>query len=306
MSSTIVRTVGTTGMARLLIALALLLCTATTSAQDLADIKARGTLRHLGVLYANFVTGGGDGMDVELARMFAQHLGVRYEYVETDWSNVLADLIGHNIKYDPTPQTTGSRPIRGDMIATGLTVLPARTKLIDYSQPTFPSAIWLLARAEFDVTPIKPTGDIGKDIDATKAKLAAGSTFVSHNGCIDPRLYGLEGKGYRLVEFTYSSNLNDIVPILLQGKTDMTLLDFPDILVALDKWPARIKIIGPISDEQKMAAAFRKSSPALREAFNDFLAQIKRDGTYMKLVRKYYPSAPRYMPGFFSDATDKP
>ena len=86
----------------------------------------------------------------------------------------------------------------------------------------------------------------------------------------------------------------------------MTLLDFPDIMVALDKWPGRIKIIGPISEEQRMAAGFRKGSPALREAFNDFLAQIKRDGTYMKLVRKYYPTAPRFMPAFFADATDKP
>ena len=289
---------------RVLFALLLLLFGASAAAQDLADIKAHGTLRHLGIPYANFVTGSGGGFDVELVRLFAHHLGVRYEYVETNWDNVIPDLVGHNIGFGTSPQVTGSHPVRGDIIATGLTVLPARMKLIDYSQPTFPSAVWLLARAEFKVTPIVPTGEIARDVAATKAKLAAGTTFVRHNGCIDPRLYGLEGKGYRLIEFTYSSNLNDIVPTLLQGKSDMTLLDFPDILVALDKWPGRIKIVGPISEEQKMAAGFRKSSPALRKAFNEFLSQIKRDGRYMELVRKHYPSAPRFMPSFFAGATD--
>ena len=60
-------------------------------------------------------------------------------------------------------------------------------------------------------------------------------------------------------------------------------------------------IIGPISDEQRMGAAFRKDSPELREAFNRFLAGIKKDGTYMKLVKKYFPVAPRYLPEFFRD-----
>jgi len=300
------RAAGLPAIHRIALILVSLLCATWAIAQDLADIKARGTLRHLGVPYANFVTGAGDGFDVEIAQLFARHLGVRYEYVETDWDNVIPDLIGHEVAFSPTPQTSGSRPIRGDIVATGLTVLPARAKLIDYSQPTFPSAVWLIARAQFEVAPIKPSGDVGQDIAATKAKLAAGSTFVRHNVCIDPRLYGLEGKGYRLIEFAYSPNVADIVPFLLQGKSDMTLLDFPDILLTLDKWPGKIKIIGPISEEQKMASGFRKSSPALRDAFNEFLAQIKQDGTYMKLVRKYYPTAPRFMPVFFADAADRP
>ena len=52
---------------------------ATLGAQagDLADLKARGELRHLGVVYANFVTGAGDGLDVELVQGFARSLGVR-------------------------------------------------------------------------------------------------------------------------------------------------------------------------------------------------------------------------------------
>ena len=50
-------------------------------AGDLAELKERGVLRHLGIPYANFVTGSGDGMEVELTRKFAEHLGVKCEFV---------------------------------------------------------------------------------------------------------------------------------------------------------------------------------------------------------------------------------
>lgn len=181
--------------------------------------------------------------------------------------------------------------MRGDIIANGLTILPPR-KIIDYSDPTFPSAVWLLARPEAGVRPIKPSGNREEDIKTTKAMLKLGTTFVMDNSCLDPTLYDLEGKGYKLKRFTGSTNLNDIVPALLKHESDMTLLDVPDVMVAMERWSGPVMVIGPISEEQHMAAAFRKEdSPELRKAFNTFLAQIKQDGTYMKLVRN--TSAPR-------------
>lgn len=274
-------------------------------AQDMAEIRQRGVIRHLGVPYARFVSGSGEGFDVEMVQLFAKHIGVRYEYVSSDWINVIQDLIGNEIEYKPTVKTTGKRPIRGDMIANGLTILPNREKFIDYSQPTFPSAVWLLARSDSKVKPIVPTGNLAQDIKATKAKMTEGNTFVMDNSCLDPKLHELEGKGYRLQRFSTDASLNDIVPAVLKGESEMTLLDVPDIIVSMEKWPGQIKVIGPISDEQLMAAGFRKTSPELRKAFDEFLAGIKADGTYMRLVQKYYKSAPRYLPDFFRDPAIK-
>jgi len=288
------------------LALALVLLTHSAFADDLQDIRERGVLRHLGVPYANFVTGSGDGMDVEIVQLFARHLGVRYEFVPSTWGDVIGDLTGKEIRFKPTPREVGTRPVRGDIIANGLTILPPRKKLIDYSDPTFPSAVWLLARPEAGVRPIKPSGNREQDIKTTKAMLKLGTTFVMDNSCLDPTLYDLEGKGYKLKRFTGSTNLNDIVPALLKHESDMTLLDVPDVMVAMERWSGQIMVIGPISEEQRMAAAFRKDSPELRKAFNAFLAQIKQDGTYMKLVKKYFRAAPRYLPEFFKDLPTRP
>ncbi|WP_298598111.1 transporter substrate-binding domain-containing protein [Zoogloea sp.] len=288
------------GRSALLVA-GLLLCFQAAFAQDLDEVRKRGVLRHLGVPYANFVTGSGDGFDVELMQLFARELGVRYEYVQTNWTDVIGDLTGKEIRYKPSVQEVGSRPVRGDVIANGMTILPPRLKLLDFSDPTFPSAVWLLARPDVPVTPIKPSGSREQDIKLTKARMSLGTTFVMDNSCLDPSLYDLEGKGLKLKRFTGSTNINDVVPAMLKRESDMTLLDVPDVLVALELWPGQIKVIGPISEEQRMAAGFRKDSPELRKAFNAFLARAKADGTYMRLVKKYFRVAPRYLPEFFRD-----
>lgn len=278
---------------------------APAGAQDLAEIRERGVLRHLGVPYARFVSGNGEGLDVEIVQLFAKHLGVRYEYVPAEWKDVLQDLIGFELEYAPNLHTTSKRPIRGDIIGNGLTILPMRELVIDYSIPTFPSAVWLLARADSPAQPIIPSGDLARDIELTKKKLAHGKTIVLDNSCLDPRLYDLDGKGYDLHRFTKSTNLNDLVPAVLKFESDMTLLDVPDVIVAMEKWPGQIKVIGPISGEQLMGAGFRKTSPALRQAFDEFFAGLQQDGTYMRLIRKYYRSAPRYLPDYFRRISSK-
>ncbi|TAN52618.1 MAG: transporter substrate-binding domain-containing protein, partial [Rhodospirillales bacterium] len=79
-----------------------------------------------------------------------------------------------------------------------------------------------------------------------------------------------------------------------------TLLDVPDALLDLKKWSGRIKVLGPVSGEQEMAAAFRMSAPKLRDAFDAYLKTIRADGTYDGLVDKYYPAIRHTLPGFFA------
>jgi ABC-type amino acid transport substrate-binding protein len=268
------------------------------SATDLDAIKERGVLRHLGIPYANFVTGSGDGLDVDVIQRFAQYLGVRYEFVETDWERVFGDLTGKQVTQNGN--VVREVPVRGDLIANGLTVLPWRQKLVDYSDPTFPSAVWLIARADSKIAPIADSGSRQHDIAATKARIGRATLLVKEATCLDPSLYDLTGKGLNIRNYTRSTNPNEMVPAILNHHAEMTLLDVPDALIALEKWPGQIKVIGPISDVQIMAAGFRKSSPELRQAFNEFLESIKRDGTYASLARKYYPSALRYFPEFFA------
>jgi ABC-type amino acid transport substrate-binding protein len=276
------------------------LCTSAFAA-DLDEIKARGELRHLGVRYANFVTGAGDGFEVELVQGFARHIGVKYTLVYSDFYNVIRDLLGQDVVRDGAKVSlAGSFPVTGDMIATGFTVLPWRQAILLYSEPTFPSQVLLVARADSPLAPIKGSSDLRADIGETKLLIGTKSLLFMARTCLDPATYGLEGIGIDLKAYTKSTNLNEMVPALLNKEAELTLLDVPDAIFDLKKWSGRIKVLGPVSEHQNLAAAFPKDAPHLRDAFNVYLRQIKADGTYDKLVDKYYPGIRRFFPDFFA------
>jgi len=268
------------------------------SGSDLPDIKKRGVLRHLGVPYANFVTGSGDGMDVELVKRFAENLGVRYEYVKTSWENMIGDLTGKKVEPKGIDVTIlGDVPVKGDLIANGLTKIPWRQKVVAFSIPTFPTQVWLVARADSPIKPIKPTGDIDKDIIQVKELLKDRCVLGKAKTCLDPSLYRLKETGAKVKLF--NENVNELAPAVIKGEAEATILDVPDALIALEKWPGKLKVIGPISSMQEMGVAFAKTSPGLREAFNRFFENCKADGTYQSLVKKYYQGVFMYYPAFF-------
>ncbi|HID28841.1 MAG TPA: transporter substrate-binding domain-containing protein [Desulfobacterales bacterium] len=156
---------------------------------DLKEVLRAGKLRHLGIPYANFVTEEKSGLDVELMQLFAAHLGVNYEFVETNWQDVVADLTGKVVKpQGEDVEVVGESPIRGDVIATGFTILPWRKKVVDFSIPTFPTGVWVIARADSEVQPIAPTGDISEDIKAVKKALHGKSVLALRDSCLDPGL----------------------------------------------------------------------------------------------------------------------
>lgn len=278
---------------------------ASSWAADLAEIKKRGEIRHIGIRYANFVTGAGDGFDVELMQGFAKRIGVSYKLVYSDFYSVIRDLLGKDVTRKNGEVTlTGDYPVKGDVISTGFTMLPWREAVLLYSDPVLPSQVLLVAPAEFDLQPIKDGTDLATDIAKTRNVIGSRSVLVMERTCLDPTNYGLVNVGLDLRAYNKSSNLNEMVPAMLNKEAELTLLDVPDAILDLRKWAGRIKILGPISGRQILATAFPKDAPALRNEFNAYLSDIKASGVYDRLVDKYYPGIRRFFPEFFAKTTN--
>lgn len=275
-------------------------------AGNLNDIRQRGVLRHLGITYAHFVREtpqGYDGLDVEVMRLFAEHLGVKYQLVNTTWDNLFEDLTG--FRWDKKQQVLGTKQtnvIKGDIIANGLTMLPWRKKIVTYSRPTFPTGVWLVANARSPLNPISPSGNIAQDIKTVKALLKGHSVLTMDGTCLASGLYDLEQTQAEIKLFTQGGIINDIVPAMMNGQAECTLLDIPDAMIALQQWSGEIKIIGPISGNQVMGVAVAHSSEETLNAFNAFFKIIWQNGTYRTLVEKYYPSVFLYFEDFFNQA----
>jgi len=142
-------------------------------ADGLDDVRRSGVLRHLGVPYAGFVMGPEAGLDVDLVRRFAEHLGVRYSFVQADWSVLFPWLTGRRFRVlGDRVEDLGPEEVRGDLAACGITVLAWRKELADFSRPTFPTQVWLVARSESTLKPITPSGDTAADLPMLRAALA--------------------------------------------------------------------------------------------------------------------------------------
>ncbi|WP_428459386.1 transporter substrate-binding domain-containing protein [Photobacterium makurazakiensis] len=282
-------------------------------AYDLPEIKESGVIRHIGVPYANFVSyiKRGDfeslsGLDVELIKGFAKHIGVEYQYVPAEWHDVIGKLIGQDVLYSNNKFSWGDkRTVEGDIIANGATILEWRTELADFSDDYFISGVWLVARSDSDLSPIEPAESIDADISSVKRMIRGKDVLALEFSCLDPNLYNLYETGANVILPEPDRKLNEMVPAILKNDAETTLLDVADALIALEKWPGEIKVIGPISQEQKMGAAFRKSSPLLRQAFNEYLDGIRKDGSFQKLVKKHYPSIFYFYGDYFMDGTTK-
>ncbi|HEY0234628.1 MAG TPA: transporter substrate-binding domain-containing protein [Afipia sp.] len=274
---------------------------ASSWAADLAEIKKRGEIRHIGIRYANFVTGAGDGLDVELMQGFAKRIGVSYKLVYSDFYSVIRDLLGKDvIRKNGEVTLTGDYPVKGDVISTGFTMLPWREAVLLYSEPTLPSQVLLVAPAESDLQPIEGSNDLAADIAKTRKIIGSKSVLVMERTCLDPTNYGLVNVGIDLKAYNKSANLNEMVPAMLNKEAELTLLDVPDAILDLRKWAGKIKILGPISEQQMLATAFPKDAPALRDEFNAYLNEIKASGVYDRLVDKYYPGIRRFFPEYFA------
>lgn len=278
-----------------------LLFMASSWAADLAEIKQRGEIRHIGIRYANFVTGAGDGFDVELMQGFAKRIGVSYKLVYSDFYSVIRDLLGKDVvRKNGEVTLTGDYPIKGDVISTGFTILPWREAILLYSDPVLPSQVLLVAPAESELRPIEDGANLEADIAKTRKAIGSRSVLVMERTCLDPSNYGLVNVGLDLKAYTKSANLNEMVPAMLNKEAELTLLDVPDAILDLRKWAGRIKILGPISGQQMLGTAFPKDAPALRDEFNAYLKDIKASGVYDRLVDKYYPGIRRFFPEFFA------
>src|SRR3979490_3065734 len=165
-------------------------------AVDLAEIKQRGEIRHIGIRYANFVTDAGDGLDVELMEGFAKRIGVSYKLVYSDFYSVIRDLLGKDVlRKNGEVTLTGDYPIKGDVISTGFTVLPWREAVLLYSDPTLPSQVLLVAPAESNLQPIEDGADLPEDIANTRKATGPTNGRVMGRTCLDPTNYGFGNVG---------------------------------------------------------------------------------------------------------------
>ena len=194
------------------------------------------------------------GFDIDIANEIANRLGVKAEYVETKWDGMFAGLDAE----------------RFDAIANQVGIKAERQEKYDFSDS------YIVSKAVLIVN--KDNTDI-KTFDNLKGKKSAQS--LTSNLADIARKYG--------AEIVQSDGFNQSIDLLTSKRVDATVndsLSFYDL--NKQKPDLGVKIVAEYENADKCGIMFRKNNKELVDAVNKALADMKSDGTYLKISEKWF------------------
>jgi cystine transport system substrate-binding protein len=194
------------------------------------------------------------GFDVEIAEEVAKRIGVKAEFVETKWDGMFAGLdVG-----------------RFDMIVNQVGIRPDREEKYDFSKPYINSrAVLIVAKDNASITGF---GDL-KGKKAAQSLTSNYGDMARDNGA----------------EIVAAEGFNQAIDLILAKRADATIndsLSFYDLLK--QKPDVEVKIVAEESDASSSGIMFRKNSRELVEAVNKALDDMKADGSYESISKKWF------------------
>lgn len=222
-------------------------------------IKAAGVIK-IGTegTYAPFTFHDKDGkltgFDVEIAEEVAKRLGVKAEFIETKWDGMFAGLDAK----------------RFDAVVNQVTIRPDRIEKYDFSDAYIVSKAVLIVGA--DNSDIKSFADL-------KGK-KAGQSLTSNLADI------ARSNGAELVQV---DGFNQALDLLTSKRIDATINDSLSYLdYKTQRADAPIKVAAELDTKDESGILFNKGNQELVDAVNKAMADMKADGTYLKISQKWF------------------
>ncbi|WP_240546583.1 amino acid ABC transporter substrate-binding protein [Paenibacillus artemisiicola] len=194
------------------------------------------------------------GFDVDIAQEVAKRIGVKAKFVETKWDGMLAGLDAK----------------RFDMVANEVTIRDDRKQKYDFSDP------YILSKA---VLIVKDNNTSIKSLADLKGK-KSGQSLTSDLGDI------AKANGAKIVQI---DGFNQAIDLLTSGRIDATVNDKLSFLDLKKQRPdVPIKVVAETDNVSQSGLLFRKGGADLVDAANKALADMKADGTYLKISQTYF------------------
>jgi len=233
------------------------------AADLLATAKARGTLKiALEGTYPPFnfkdqKTGQLAGYDVDVATLAARRLGLKPEFVTTEWSAILAGLAAG----------------RYDVIVSQVGINPKRELAFDFSIPYTYSSPQLIVRKND-----KAVYASLADLKGKRVGVGQGSVFEQQAKAVP----GIEVKSYPAAP----ENLQD----LAVGRVDAALNDSLMVAYLLNNSKLPIQAGARVGAVERMGVAFQKGNPQFKAALDKVLRDAGADGSLKVISTKWFGS----------------
>jgi cystine transport system substrate-binding protein len=199
-----------------------------------------------------------DGFDVDISNEIAKRLGVKTEFLATQWEG----LIG------------GLKADKFDIIIAQMSITDERKKSVDFTVPYVVTGGVLITR--------KDTSDITKmaDLKGKKVGVGAGTTFEE----AAKKIEGAVVKSYK--------SSNDYLQDLLNKRLDVIINDQLRMAYTIKEKSLPIQIASDIVTVDNIGMAIKLQNADFVEAVNTAISDMKKDGTYESLFMKWFGVKP--------------
>jgi polar amino acid transport system substrate-binding protein len=199
------------------------------------------------------VDGKRTGFDIELTEALAKAMGKRIAWTDIDFKGLIPAVLSG----------------RADAAVSAIYITPERKKAVDFTDSYYAGGLVVLTKKD---SPIKTL----KDLDGKRVTVQVGTKSVNYLQEHYPLVHR--------VEVEKNQEMFNLVDI---GRADAAVTGKPAAKLFAQKNPSFTVLDEQITTEE-YGIAISKQQPKLTQEFNAALKAIKADGTYQKLVQKWF------------------
>ena len=197
------------------------------------------------------------GIDIELIQAIAKNQGFEIELSAMDFGGIIPAMQANQL----------------DVAIAGMSITEDRKKIVDFSTPYFDAGLVVVVKE--DNSTIKSVDDLkGKKVAVKKG--TTGAKYAVDNA---------SKLGIEVVQFNDSPAMFQEVS---NGNADALIEDYPVISYAIAQKDLGLKLVGDrLNGDQYGIAVLKGENKELLEKINNGLAELKKDGTYDKILKTY-------------------
>ena len=196
------------------------------------------------------------GFDIELVEALAKAMGKQVEWVDIDFKGLIPGLISK----------------RFDMAVSAIYITDERKKVVDFTDSYYAGGLVVMVKD--NNTNIKKIADL----DGKKVSVQVGTKSVGYLTEKHPKV--------QRIEVEKNQEMFNLVDI---GRADALVTGKPAAFQYMRTRPG-LMVVEPQLTTEEYGMAIRKDTPELTKAANAALAKLRADGSYGRLVAKWFPS----------------
>ena len=234
------------------------------AADTLTEIQKRGVLRiglDPGYMPFELTSKKGEiiGFDVDMGKRMAKAMGVKLEIVSTAWDGIIPALL------------TG----KFDVLMSGMTLTQERNLTVDFATPYILIGQSILIKKE-----LADTVKSYKDLNDPKYTIA--SKLGTTGEQATKRMIG------KAKYISYETEQEGVMEVV-NGKIDAFIYDLPFNTIAVgQRGVGKLVHLDKPFTKEPLAWAIRVGDPHFLSWLNNFMAQVKYDGVYDKIYKKWF------------------